>query len=431
MRTTKLFLGLILATSLVFQSCTENDESIDSIVIEGDTINNNGGDTGGGDTPPPANEIIELQGNITSDLTLESANTYELIGGVTVVDGVTLTIQAGTRIIAGNQGGVFSFLLIAQGAKIIAEGTSSQPIVFTSNKTTPNAGDWGGLIVAGKAPINRGATATAEVASAIYGGTDPADNSGILRFIRLEFTGGKINADSEFNGLSLYGVGNQTIVENIQVFQGLDDGFEFFGGTVNARFLVSVGAQDDSFDWTDGWVGKGQFWVALQSSLEGDRGIEADNLSANRLAEPFSNPLLSNITIVGVEDGDGGNQGILLREGTKAQIYNGIVKGFASRGLRIQNTETVDNFNNGDIVIVSNIIDNVNPFVLESADATATFVTPELKNTTGPITLSQSVIGVSTENFTDPTTLDDWFQAAPYIGAVRAENNWMAGWVRF
>lgn len=429
MKTIKLFFGLILASTVLFQSCTQNDESIDSIVIEGDTINNdNGGDT----TPPPANDVVVLQGSITANTTLESSKTYELKGGVTVESGATLTIQAGTRIVAGNEGGVFSFLLIAQGAKIQAIGTPAQPIVFTSKNTTQNAGDWGGLLIAGKAPINRGLTATAEVANAIYGGTDPLDNSGTLSYVRLEFTGGKINADSEFNGLSLYGVGSGTTIDHIQVFQGNDDGFEFFGGTVNTKYLVSVGAKDDLFDWTDGWVGKNQFWVGLQTSIEGDRGIEADNLSSNRLATPISNPALANITLIGAEDGDGGNQALKLREGTQVKIFNSIAKGFPKRGVQVEHDETITQLNDGKLTVEWSIIDNVSPFVYTGTAVTATvdLADPSFNNSTAPITLSQSVIGTFPTTF-NPSSIDAFFSNAPFIGAVSADDNWMAGWVRF
>lgn len=429
MKTIKLFFGLILASTVLFQSCTENDESIGSIVIEGDTINN---DNGGGTTPPPTNEVVVLQGSITTDLTLESAKTYELKGGVTVESGATLTIQAGTKIIAGSENGVFAFLLIAQGAKIQAIGTASQPIVFTSKNATPNAGDWGGLLLAGKAPINRGLTATSEVANATYGGSDPLDNSGTLSYVRIEFAGGKINADAEFNGLSLYGVGSATTIDHIQVFQGNDDGFEFFGGTVNTKYLVSVGAKDDLFDWTDGWIGKNQFWVGLQTSIEGDRGIEADNLSSNRLATPVSNPVIANITLVGAEDGDGGNQAFKLREGTQVKIFNAIAKGFPRRGVQVEHDETITQLNDGKLTVEWSIIDNVNPFVYTGTAVTATvdLADPSFNNSTASVTLTQSVFGTVTTTF-NPSSLDPFFTSAAYIGGVSADDNWMAGWVRF
>ena len=315
MKTKNLFTGILVSTVLLFSACTVQEDNIGDITI----IQGGGGATSGS---------IVLEGEITSDLTLTSDEIYELVGGVSVVEGVTLTIEAGTTIIAGDVGGVFSFLAIEQGATIIAEGTASQPIVFTSNKSTPNPGDWGGLLLAGRAPINRGTTATTEVANLTYGGTDPADNSGVLRYVRLEYTGGKINDDAEYNGLSLYGVGNGTTIEFVQAFNGNDDGIEFFGGTVNLKYAIVTGAGDDSFDWTDGWVGNGQFWIAQQNSLAGDKGIEGDNFSDNPGVTPFSNPTLSNLTLIGAEDGDGENKGIEFRAGTMVTMYNTIIKAY-------------------------------------------------------------------------------------------------------
>ena len=226
MKTTKQIIkGAIAVLVLILQGCTINEESIGDV-----TINLGGGNNG--------NTCIQLSGEIDSDLILTSDNCYELVGGVSVLDGVTITIEAGTRIVAGQTtDGIYSYLLINQGATIIAEGTASQPIVFTSNQATPNPGDWGGLIIAGRAPINRGETATAEVANISYGGTNAADNSGIVRYVRLEYTGGRINADSEYNGLSLYGVGSGTTLEYIQTYLGNDDGIEFYGGTVDLKYI--------------------------------------------------------------------------------------------------------------------------------------------------------------------------------------------------
>tara|TARA_R110000868_G_scaffold268561_1_gene527761 strand:+ start:8309 stop:9619 length:1311 start_codon:yes stop_codon:yes gene_type:complete len=436
MKTTKnVIKGLFLALVIVFQSCTINEESIGDITI------NQGGGTGGSD-------CIQLSGEITSDITLTSSNCYELVGGVSVLDGVTITIEAGTRIIAGQTtDGIYSYLLINQGAKIMAEGTATQPIIITSNKSTPNPGDWGGLIIAGKAPINRGATATAEVANITYGGTVADDNSGIVRYMRLEYTGGRINADSEYNGVSLYGVGNGTTLEYIQTYLGNDDGIEFYGGTVDLKYAVSTGAQDDSFDWTDGWVGRGQFWVAQQTTLEGDKGIEADNLSSTPDAVPFSFPTLSNITLLGAEDGDGENKGIEFRAGTKVAAYNMIIKGFPGTGIEVDDDQTLINLNNGEVVVKNSIIDNVNSFDLDHGGATvdfadfATYANYTLDGSGAPFNNTGTAIpsdftlvgfrGTYEANAIDPSTINSWFTSVNYVGAVNAANDWTIGWVRF
>ncbi|WP_340077322.1 multidrug transporter [Leptobacterium sp. I13] len=450
MKTNKLFLGVLIAITLVFQACTQNDDSIGDIIIEGDTINNNAPDTGGNN----GNDRVELIGDITTDMTLDADITYELRGGVFINDGVTLTIPAGTRIEAGSENGVFSFLAIRQGGTIDAQGTANNPIVFTSNQSTPNPGDWGGLVIAGRAPINRGTTATAEVAGLTYGGSDANDNSGTLRYVRLEYTGGKINAESEFNGLSLYGVGDATTIEFVQVFQGLDDGFEFFGGTVNAKYLVSTGAQDDSFDWTDGWVGNGQFWIAQQSSVDGDKGIEADNLSSDPDAAPFSNPTISNVTLIGADDGDGENKGIEFRAGTKVTAYNVIIQGFPGKGIEVDDDQTLINHNNGEVSVSFSIINNVSSFDLDHGGTAtidlndfATFYNYTLDGSGVPFNTAGTDIpaGFSVSGFRgtyqytnatdgvnnfDPATLGGFFTSAPYAGALTDTDTWTDGWVR-
>ncbi|WP_106793367.1 hypothetical protein [Aquimarina sp. Aq78] len=441
MKTKKLFTGILIGTAVLFSACTIQEDNIGDITI------NQGGS--GGDTS--GTEILE--GQITENATLKSSEVYELRGGVSVVDGVTLTIEAGTKIIAGDVGGVFSYLAIEQGAKIIAEGTAAQPIVFTSNKSTPNPGDWGGLLLAGKAPINRGTTATTEVANLTYGGTDPADNSGILRYVRLEYTGGKINDDAEYNGLSLYGVGNGTTLEYIQAFNGNDDGVEFFGGTVNLKYAVVTGAGDDSFDWTDGWIGNGQFWIAQQTSAAGDKGIEADNLSSTPDAAPFSNPTLSNITLIGAEDGDGENKGIEFRAGTKVTMYNAIIKAFPGKGIEVDDDQTLINLNNNEVIVKNSIIDNAKSFDLDHGGATVDFAdfatfnnftidgsgAPfnsagtaiptgfEITGVRGTYAYTAAVDGV--DNF-DPSTLGAFFDAANYVGALQESDTWTSDWTR-
>ncbi|WP_128755219.1 multidrug transporter [Aquimarina sediminis] len=432
MKTRNLFKGILIGAAALLSACTVQEDNIGDITInEGNT-----GETSG---------TITLEGKITESRTLISSEVYELKGGVSVVDGVTLTIEAGTRIVAGNTGGVFAYLAIEQGAKIIAEGTAAQPIVFTSNKSTPNPGDWGGLLLAGKAPINRGVTATTEVANLTYGGTDATDSSGVLRYVRLEYTGGKINADAEYNGLSLYGVGNGTTLEYIQAFNGNDDGIEFFGGTVNLKYAIVSGAGDDSFDWTDGWIGNGQFWIAQQTTTAGDRGIEADNLKSNNAAAPFSNPTLSNITLIGAEDGDGKNKGILFRRGTKVSIYNMIIKGFA-KGIELNDDQTFTNLNNNELTIRNSIIDNANSFDVSDGTATvdlsdfASFNNYSLDPSGTAIPTGFEITGFrgtyeyttaadGVDNF-DPSTLGAFFDAANYAGALQESDTWTSDWTR-
>jgi hypothetical protein len=231
-----------------------------------------------------------------------------------------------------------AFLAIEKGAKMIAQGTAENPIVFTSNSANPAPQDWGGLVICGNAitnlePVN--GNAQAEVTGLTYGGNNSADNSGIYSHIIIEYSGNLINDEAEFNGMTFYAVGSGTTVNNILVYQGSDDGFEWFGGSVNATNLAAIGCQDDSFDWTEGWNGTVSNLYSNQSSATGQsadsRGIEADNNQNNPVLEPISNPTLSNVTLIGRNIADVSKEGgIWLRRGTKAAITNAYIANFKS-----------------------------------------------------------------------------------------------------
>ncbi|AZQ64398.1 hypothetical protein EI427_19935 [Flammeovirga pectinis] len=284
-----------------------------------------------------------LTGNITSDLTLSANSVHFLKGGVHVKAGVTLTIEEGVKIVDPDEAGV-SYLMIEQDAKIIAQGTAQNMIVFTTeNASSIGApGSWGGIIINGHAPINNGdesGRAVPEVAGdgIWYGGNQPTDNSGILEYVRLEFGGNQITADKEHNGFTFNGVGSGTIVRNLQAHKGADDGFEWFGGTVNAENLVSTDNGDDSFDWTEGWVGTATNLYG-ENVTQGDRGLEGDNNQANNAMEPFSFPTLKNITLI--NQGASNSQGLKLREGTKVKIENIVVQGYPT-GVSIEHDITL------------------------------------------------------------------------------------------
>lgn len=318
----KILVAITIAATL-FASCGEDGTS--DIVIN---INDNGG----GNTGNPS-QAISLSGSISTNLTLDAASTYKLTGPTVVEDGATLTIPAG-MVIEAAATGADVYLAIAQGGKIMAEGTSSQPIIFTSDANTPNAGDWGGLILLGKAPVNSitgNATATSEIGNLPYGGSIADDNSGVLRYVRVEYSGGKASGQSENNGFSFYGVGNGTVVEHIQMFEGSDDGVEFFGGTVNVSNLSVVNSQDDSIDWTEGYTGTITD-AYVKHGVSHDKGIEADgyNTDVGNNSNPiyFSKPTVTNLTIVGLGSGTG-NEAIRLRAGTQGIFSNVKLEGFA------------------------------------------------------------------------------------------------------
>jgi len=323
MKTSK-FLLVFFTFAILLASCAADDTADVIINQESDPTD---------PTDPTGTDNSEIGGTLTEDLILETGTEYELTSALIVPDGITLTINPGVVIRATT--GADVYVAIMQGGKIMAEGTSTNPIVFTSNSSTPNPGDWGGLIVLGKAPINSvvggDATSTSEIGGLAYGGSATDDNSGIMKYLRIEYSGGAADASSENNGFSFYGVGNGTTIEYIQAFEGKDDGVEFFGGTVNASFISVVGAQDDSVDWTEGYSGA-LTNVYVEHRQAHDKGIEGDgfNTDIGNNSDPlfWSAPTITNLTING-NGSSNENEAIRLRAGTRALFTNVLLSGFA------------------------------------------------------------------------------------------------------
>lgn len=309
-------------------------------------------------------DASNLKGEIKEgDHVVLEAGKYSLTGRLIVEAGATLTLKPGVIIeatpVSSTDFGSVRYIAVAQGGKIYAEGSASQPIVFTAVDKKP--GSWGGLVLAGKAPINKGATAQAEVSDLTYGGTDVNDNSGVLKYIRIEYSGFSYNSEKEFNGLSLFGVGKGTTIEYVQVYEGSDDGFEWFGGTVDARYLIVNNASsdvgDDLFDWTEGWTGTGEYWYGKRTN-DGNRGIEADNNSNNHLATPISSPTLRHLTLIGNGEGGAEPQAIKLRVGTKAK-FDDLVLANWKVGFDVQHDESISYVSNGEIKATNVRFENV------------------------------------------------------------------------
>ena len=305
-----------------------------------DDNNDNGGNGNNGN----GNEIengTTLKGTITSDVTLTAGSTYKLSGEYIVEDGATLNIEAGVKIISIYDD-IVDYILVKQGGKINSVGTSSAPIVMTSEKEEPGA--WGGIHICGKAHTNaEGGKGSSEIGGATYGGNDDADNSGTLKYVRVEYSGYAFDSEHEANGITFYGVGNGTTVEYCQAYKGSDDGFEFFGGSVNVSNLVSVSCSDDSFDWTEGWNGTATNLVAYQEAEETlgydcDCLIEADNNENNYAATPVAHPVLKNLILVG-NNSAAGNRGIRLRRGTQVEIDGAKVCG-KKNAVTLESEET-------------------------------------------------------------------------------------------
>jgi hypothetical protein len=303
--------------------------------------------------------VVTVSGTIdSSNNHWTSGNVYGLSGIVLVPSDVTLTIDAGTFIkavpLGANQAS--GVLVVAKGGKINAVGTETNPIVFTSYKlvddnesTMPAPGDFGGVILLGKAPINNaGGSAYIEGLNVgniaySYGDSASSDNSGIMQYVRIEYAGYKLNTDIEVNGLTMGGVGNGTTLDHIQVSWGLDDSFEWFGGTVNANYLISYACDDDNFDFDNGYKGTIQYALALANPASthsgggssDSNGIELDNNAQAQDSTfsltPKTHPVLKNVTIVGTETADSGYKyGARIRRGGEITIQNSIITGYPS-----------------------------------------------------------------------------------------------------
>ena len=336
--------------------------------------------TGGGGGGTTENTILE--GRIIENRTLKAAYTYKLRGLVYVTNGAVLTIEPGTKIVGetGKNGG----LIICRSAKIIADGTVDKPIVFTSESATPVAGDWAGLVLLGNAPTNssfNGQTGIGEIEGGInnsdglglYGtpatqAQNPADNSGILRYVRIEYAGYAFLPDKEINGLTMGGVGSQTIIDYVQVSRANDDSFEWFGGNVNCKHIIAYKGLDDDFDCDNGFAGKVQFGIGLRDSsiadISGSNGFEVDNDASGSTLTPQTSAVFSNMTVIGPRAtlANAGNtnfkRGMHLRRNSSISIFNSIIMGWPVGLLLDASTGRATDLNitNGSMVLANNIL---------------------------------------------------------------------------
>ena len=396
-------MALIAGVSLFATSCSSDEDPV-----------NNPGD-GGEDT-------YVLDSDITENVTLETGKTYTLNGGVHVKSGATLTIQPGVTIVAQHDETV-DYILIEQGAKIDAQGTAAQPIVMTSEKK--EAGAWGGLHICGYAHTNNG-SGKSEIGNAPYGGNNDADNSGTLKYIRLEYTGYAFDEEHEANGVSFYGVGNGTTVEHLQAYQGSDDGFEFFGGSVNVKYMVVTSCSDDSFDWTEGWNGKAQFLVAYQEGESSlgyacDCLMECDNNGTNNAATPVAHPTIANATLIG----NGGDaQGVRLRAGTQVELYNTIITG-KGKPLTVETNETENALKDGTSKLEYVAISG------ELSSKQGIYTNADFTQAAGNLTNQEfSWTGkyVGTLDGGKDLSADSFFTKTDYKGAVKSDDDWTSGW---
>ena len=370
--------------------------------------------------------VCELSGEITEDVELTSGNLYELVGKVVIggdnANSATLTVQAGTTVYGGTSS---DFLVISRGSQLVVNGTRNAPVTFTGledllgNATETTRGLWGGVVINGNAPINdcpegaEGGTAACtkegEANSGLFGGADATDSSGSLRYMVVKYAGSNVDPENQLNGIAFQGVGSGTSVQFVQVYNNLDDGIEFFGGTVSAKYVVLTGNADDSLDWTDGWQGNIQYLQIDQAEDAGDNGIEADNREGDENAQPRSMPSIANMTI----NGNSGERGVRLRRGTGAFVYNSYVTGSATcldiSGESLALLET-------DIVFDGVSLDC--PEVVEGGTA-------EVQAFLDNSNVAQGGGAVEPADLSG----DTFFDATDYIGAVEGPaNDWVAGW---
>lgn len=388
-------------------------------------------------TPDEGPLVATISSDITADRTLHADTTYTLSGFIHVPAGVTLTIEPGTTI-HGDFNTLGSSLFILRGGRIMACGTAAAPIVFTSSREPGERqpGDWGGLVLVGNATINRGADTELEGTSPstggviVYGGgTDDADDTGELCYVRVEFAGYAISADNELNAFTFAAVGSGTRLEYLQAMSGLDDHFEWFGGTVDSKFLVSYESGDDHFDASEGYRGRSQFMIAYQSkvlvprtgagTVSGDpQGIENDGCAgANCLngqdSQPYNLPLWANFTLIGTGpgfvDATSGGHGMVIRRGSAGYYVNGVVARWPKSALSVRDATTTARVTAGDM-LVANVLGVENAVLLHSGQ--------QAYDTTGSAVVSAAGSAASLFNLlpSDPTSAAQ-FDWAPTMNA--------------
>ena len=413
--------------------------------------------------------VVNVSGEITANTTWTNSNVYFMQGFVYVKNNATLTIEPGT-IIKGDKG-TKGTLIITRGAKIIADGTPQLPIVFTSNQPAGERtyGDWGGLIICGKAPVNKpGSQGEIEggvnnaAGDAFYGGTDANDNSGVLRYVRIEFPGIAFTDNNEINGLTCGGVGAGTTIEHVQVSYSGDDSFEFFGGNVNAKYLIAYRGWDDDFDTDFGYSGKIQFAVSLRdpeiADQSGSNGFESDNDGSGTYNAPFTQPIFSNVTVVGPVT-DAANtinsnykRGAHIRRNSRCSIYNSVIMGYPT-GLLLDGAAS-QTAASGDTLQIRNTTfvttDPTKTLTVETGgtyNVASWYNTASYSNQTANTIASQLLSNPQNLDFPDfrPLTgspllsgadfnnsrLDaNFFQATTYRGAFGSAD-WTAGWANW
>ncbi|WP_121357606.1 hypothetical protein [Flavisolibacter nicotianae] len=454
----RLTLSVAFASIIALASCKKSD---DQTVPTGNT--------------PAVGSTIDVRGTINTSTTWKKDYVYRLRGYVYVTGGATLTIEPGTKIVSNRDSA--GVLVIYRDAKIMADGSASSPIVFTSAEANPQPGDLGGLVIAGQATSNGNHSVMEgglDPAFSAFGGTNDAHNSGVVRYVRIEYAGKAVNPGDEVNGLSLYAVGSGTTIDYVEVVRGLDDAYEFFGGTVNCKHLIAYNSADDDFDMDDGYRGKIQFGISIKDpkftdnkGTTGDvsNNFEVDNVNPSNgfllTRTPITFPVLSNFTAIGPNGATGTSAdygwGMRWRRGAKFILANSVVVGGQKGGLRLQEDSTVAAYVRGTSAFYNSLVQAViNPIDVQSGLALAGGTTYDLASVTAQTTGAYKSTVISTAadaKITDPfnngtpnlkpaagspllagalfdfgTLSDTFFEKVSFRGAVDPNNDWTAGW---
>ncbi|MBU1371146.1 MAG: hypothetical protein KJ712_00455 [Bacteroidetes bacterium] len=434
-------------------------------------------------TPDPGvSNTVEVTADITANTTWSASKIYLLNKIIYVTNGATLTIEAGTLIKGSKSTAGSGSLVITRGAKINAVGTADKPIVFTSAQPVGqrSSQDWGGVILLGKAPVNQGVDNAIEGISAgnsnaLYGGTDAADNSGTMKYVRIEFAGVPLSPDNEINGLTFGGVGSGTTIDYIQVYRSGDDSYEWFGGTVNCKHLMAIGGLDDDFDTDFGFSGKVQFAVGQRyptiADVSGSNGFESDNDGSGSNKTPKTSAIFSNVTFIGPYAGGAKTanvnanyqHGAQIRRNSALSTFNSVFVGYVD-GIYIDDSKvatagaTSTNYMNGDLAFKNNIIGYVkNAANAIKGENKALFETQlGLENafdntlvgtdlmiaptklasgfadagTPNFLPKSGSILATKAAVFTNAKVADPFFEKVTYVGAF-GTTDWTAGWSSF
>jgi hypothetical protein len=459
----KIAFAIMAVTLMIAATNTSCKKSDDDTTTPIDTTGNGGG-----------NETdVMVRGVISTSQTWTKSKTYHLRGYVYVTDGATLTIEPGTKIVSNKDSA--GVLVIYRDATINAAGTAAEPIVFTSAETAPAPGDLGGLILVGQAKVNGNHNVLeggVDPNFSAFGGSNDEHSSGKLNYVRIEYAGKAVNPGDEVNGLSLYGVGSGTEIDYVQIVRGLDDAFEFFGGTVNCKHLIAYNCADDDFDMDDGYRGKIQFAISVKDPAFTDNkgtggdisnNFEVDNVDIGKgfawTRTPNTFPILSNFTAIGPNNAAGTSTdygyNMRWRRASKFILANSIVMGGQKGGLDLEDDSTVSYYKQGISKFYNSFLSPVTaPYRIDKLVNTALWDTASLRTMTettnksvtytiaGDIMLSDpfnngtpdlmpaagSPALTKTAAFDLTELSDSFFEQVSFIGAFDATNNWTTGW---